>query len=264
MGCDDNLFCNGADSCNLGLCNNHAGSPCPGPDGDGDCTESCNENADDCSYFDPNGSSCSDGSACTQVDTCQNGACAGGVPVICPAEDACHEASVCVPQSGQCPVVEKPNGTLCNDGDACTQSDYCGDGNCIGANPLQCEPLDGCHVAGVCEPSTGECSDPQVPDGTPCPGGSCQAGSCLGTGGAGGTSHGGGGAGGITSSGEAGQGAEGGAEGGQGGAAEEEPFQVDDSGCGCSTAGGESAGRWGWWLLAAALGRGRARRRRPG
>ena len=59
--CDDGVFCNGADTCDGGACSVHAGDPCPGTDGDGDCSESCNEGARNCTANDPNGSACDDG-----------------------------------------------------------------------------------------------------------------------------------------------------------------------------------------------------------
>jgi hypothetical protein len=36
--CSDGLFCNSADTCNAGSCTAHAGDPCSGPDGDGNCS----------------------------------------------------------------------------------------------------------------------------------------------------------------------------------------------------------------------------------
>src|SRR5262249_39205424 len=56
--CSDGLFCNGGDTCSGGSCSVHAGSPCPGPDGDINCSESCNEATDTCNAPDPNGSPC--------------------------------------------------------------------------------------------------------------------------------------------------------------------------------------------------------------
>jgi hypothetical protein len=41
--CDDELFCNGADTCADGSCSLHAGDPCSGADGDTDCAETCDE-----------------------------------------------------------------------------------------------------------------------------------------------------------------------------------------------------------------------------
>jgi hypothetical protein len=73
--CNDNIFCNGADTCSAGACTVHAGNPCSGPDSDTNCSESCNESADNCLAQDPNGSFCSDGMGCNGVDSCQGGVC---------------------------------------------------------------------------------------------------------------------------------------------------------------------------------------------
>ena len=60
----------------------HAGNPCPGPDGDGNCAESCNEAADNCTAADPNASACNDGVFCNGVEFCDpaQNACANGTP----------------------------------------------------------------------------------------------------------------------------------------------------------------------------------------
>src|SRR5206468_2431905 len=71
-----------------------------------------------------NGTSCNDGNACTQIDTCLGGVCTGN-PVVCAASDQCHDPGVCDPSTGVCSNPEKPNGTSCNDGNACTQTDTC-------------------------------------------------------------------------------------------------------------------------------------------
>ena len=89
--CSDGVFCNGADQCRAGSCTVHAGSPCPGPDGDGDCAESCDEAADGCTAADPDGSACSDGDACTPTDACDAGVCAGGT-VTCMNHFLCYKA----------------------------------------------------------------------------------------------------------------------------------------------------------------------------
>lgn len=59
--CDDTIFCNGDDTCSSGSCTVHTGDPCPGADGDDDCSESCDEFAEDCYAPDPVGSACDDG-----------------------------------------------------------------------------------------------------------------------------------------------------------------------------------------------------------
>src|SRR5262249_15504766 len=135
----------------------------------------------------PNGTACSDGNACTQSDTCQAGACVGANAIVCSALDQCHHAGTCDPASGSCSNPIKADGTSCTDGDACTQSDTCQAGACLGANPIVCTALDQCHVAGVCDPASGSCSNPTKTDGSPCTDGNactqsdtCQAGTCVG------------------------------------------------------------------------------------
>lgn len=59
--CNDGLYCNGADTCSAGSCSIHDGDPCPGPDGDIDCAESCDETNDDCTANDPDGCFCPGG-----------------------------------------------------------------------------------------------------------------------------------------------------------------------------------------------------------
>ena len=41
-------------------------------------------------------------------------------------------------------------------------------GGCVGTDPVVCAAADQCHVAGVCDPATGACSNPNVLDGTAC------------------------------------------------------------------------------------------------
>jgi kumamolisin len=60
------------------------------------------------------------------------------------------------------------NGTACTDGSACTSPDTCQSGVCVGGNPVVCSALDQCHSAGVCDPQTGACSNPNAPDGLAC------------------------------------------------------------------------------------------------
>lgn len=135
----------------------------------------------------PTAGSCNDGNACTQTDTCQAGVCVGSNPVVCAASDQCHVAGVCAPATGVCSNPVKANGSTCNDGDACTRTDACQAGSCVGANPVVCTALDQCHVAGVCAPATGICSNPAKADGSTCSDGNactrtdgCQAGTCVG------------------------------------------------------------------------------------
>jgi hypothetical protein len=136
-----------------------------------------------------NGTACNDANLCTQTDTCQSGACAGTNPVVCTASNACHLAGTCSPATGNCSNPAAPDGTGCSDANACTTTDACQSGTCVGANPVVCTPLDVCHAAGTCSPATGVCSNPAGPDGVGCDDGSscttddaCQSGTCVGVG----------------------------------------------------------------------------------
>ncbi|MBI3203074.1 MAG: hypothetical protein HYZ29_16170, partial [Myxococcales bacterium] len=95
-------------------------------------------------------------------------------------------ADACEPSTGV--VTHTPlTGTACNDENACTQTDTCQAGTCTGSNPVTCSPLDQCHDAGTCNPTTGACTNPAKADGASCndesactAGESCNAGSCGG------------------------------------------------------------------------------------
>jgi hypothetical protein len=113
------------------------------------------------------GTPCDDGNPCTQTDICSGGVCVGSRPVVCGDPSACH-VGVCDPGTGQCTYPNAPNGTPCNDDNACTQTDTCQSGVCVGSNPIVCTPLDQCHSPGTCNSLSGTCSNPSVPDGTSC------------------------------------------------------------------------------------------------
>jgi hypothetical protein len=82
-----------------------------------------------------NTASCDDGNACTQSDSCQAGTCIGASPVICTASDQCHVTGMCDPGTGTCSNPARADGTACNDGSACTASDTCISGVCVGGPP---------------------------------------------------------------------------------------------------------------------------------
>jgi alpha-tubulin suppressor-like RCC1 family protein len=104
--------------------------------------------------------SCDDKNPCT-VDTC-NGATCSHAPAAA--------------------------GTSCADSDACNGAETCnGAGSCAAGVPVQCVALDQCHVAGVCNPGTGVCSNPAAANGAPCNDANgctradaCQVGICVG------------------------------------------------------------------------------------
>jgi cysteine-rich repeat protein len=117
------------------------------------------------------------------AEGCDDGNTTGGdgCSSTCRVED-CY---ICSGEPSLCTVAG--DATPCNDGDGCTQTDTCSGGVCVGSNPVVCTPLDQCHVAGTCNPSTGQCSNPSKPDGTACDDGDtctapdeCTGGACAG------------------------------------------------------------------------------------
>ena len=111
---------------------------------------------------------CDDENACTQTDTCQAGTCTGSNAVQCAVPAVCKESGVCDTETGQCTYADSDNGTPCDDSNACTQTDTCFNGSCEGSEEIVCQAMDSCHLAGVCEPASGTCTNPVVDDGTLC------------------------------------------------------------------------------------------------
>lgn len=186
--CDDGNACNGREHCDPGskLC--QAGSTVVCPESGDPCLQNtCVPETGACEpEAAPNGTACDDASACTARDSCQAGECVGSSPVVCTALSQCHQAGSCDPITGACSNPEKGDDTGCNDGNACTPSDSCQDGACVGSGSVVCSPSDQCHDAGVCNPQTGACSNPAKTDGVRCDDGnactlgdSCQDGSCA-------------------------------------------------------------------------------------
>ena len=185
--CDDASACTGTDTCQGGVCLGADPVVCSALS---QCHDAgtCDPASGVCD--DPakaSGETCDDGNACTTVDTCDAGACNGAAPVVCSALDDCHVAGVCDPSNGQCSNPNAGDGLGCDDSDACTGSSSCQAGVCTGADDVVCSPLDSCHVAGTCDPGTGQCSNPNAGDGLGCDdadactgSSTCQAGVCTG------------------------------------------------------------------------------------
>jgi predicted alpha/beta superfamily hydrolase len=165
--------CQAAASCTDGIQDGNetgvdCGGSCPA------CTAGCLGDTD-----------CNDKNPCT-TDTCVSNACVH-TAVVCTALDQCHSVGTCDSGTGICSNPAKANGSSCSDGNACTQFDSCQAGICAGSKMVTCTALDQCHVAGVCDPGTGACSNPVAADGSACSDGNacttndtCLAGTCTG------------------------------------------------------------------------------------
>jgi cysteine-rich repeat protein len=185
--CDDGSACTLTDTCNGGACIGTDPIICVSS---GQCHEVgvCDPVTGACS--DPakiDGTPCDDDDLCTQSDSCIGGKCNGANPVVCPEADQCHQPRTCKKSTGICSDKKADDGVSCDDGNACTRTDTCDDGACVGENPVTCTPLSDCHVAGVCDVTTGECANPPAVDGLSCDDRNvctddeiCIAGECLG------------------------------------------------------------------------------------
>jgi hypothetical protein len=198
--CAPGQFCVKGADCANGLCSSNLCSSdlcvanhvtCPVPSSPCQQVGICNPATGTCSAATnkANGTACSDGNACTQSDACQLGVCTGSNSVVCAAPDQCHTAGSCDPLTGVCTNPAKPNGTACDDGHACTQSDSCQAGACVGttvaagtvcrASTGACDAAETCNGASpdcpanalvaagvVCRSSAGACDPAEVCDGS--------------------------------------------------------------------------------------------------
>lgn len=181
--CDDGMFCTTADSCTAGSC---GGAPRDCGALDGACNAGiCDDAADSC-VAQPvsDGTDCTDSLFCTVGETCMAGAC-NTMPRDCSAEDNDCNDGVCDEATGACVPQPVTDGTTCDDGVNCTESDECLLGNCGGVAKV-CPAVDDCNAA-MCDETTGDCVAVPVSDGTGCDDGdpctvsdSCTAGVCGG------------------------------------------------------------------------------------
>jgi hypothetical protein len=187
--CNDGDSCTQTDTCKDGVCVGTNPVTCqygvcqyPGtcdPE-TGDCSEP--EDIDDDDVY------CNDGDACTRYDTCREGVCVGWNEVECPdAAAQCQVKGTCNRLTGQCSPIILLSDVPCDDGDACTLNDICQNGQCVGTNPVKCSVTNQCQKPGMCNPSTGICSNPIDLTGDPCNDGNactltdtCQYGVCYG------------------------------------------------------------------------------------
>ena len=93
------------------------------------------------------GTACDDGDACSLQDTCAQGACAAGFPLVCDDDDPCT-VDTCDPDVGACGHVVDPEATDCCDDDAdCDDEDPCTADACVAH---RCEHAPDPSLAGCC------------------------------------------------------------------------------------------------------------------
>ena len=153
------------------------------------CTvESCNINGE-CSHTPQTSIPCVDGSACTVNDVCVNSTCTSGQLLKCDDGDPCTSNS-CNPSAGCVfsPISAGPGS--CQDGDVCTEKDFCDKGVCLPGTPKVCKDANdctydkcdnkyassgGCVFQPVPNKQFGTCTQAGIPDGYVnwCIGGTC-------------------------------------------------------------------------------------------
>jgi hypothetical protein len=130
----------------------------------------------------PRDASCDDGRFCNGEDFCVDGGCTGHKGDPCAGGDVC--ADTCDESSDSCDSV---SGAPCSDGDLCTTGDTCdGFGRCVAGDLLDCSPIDGQCVRGMCDAGSGTCIarpvDESCDDGIACTErDSCSDGICFGS-----------------------------------------------------------------------------------
>ena len=172
--CDDGNPCTVGDSCRgVGkmVC---AGTPVTPPAIDPACaTVVCDGNGG-VETVPLAGAACEDGDPCKFNDHCDStGHCVSGGSVQCDDGSPCTD-DVCIaglnlPGPG-CQHLPTP-GWPCDDGDLCSSSDHCFDGDCIGGSPTECNDGD-VGTLDSCDPASGTCHhmpDPTLGDGHPDP-----------------------------------------------------------------------------------------------
>jgi len=111
------------------------------------------------------------GVGCTASNQCLSGFCvipSGQSSGVC-CDTACTNACMACNLSGSVGTCSaRPNGTTCNDSNACTNGDSCQAGNCSGGPAVTCPGADQCHSVAACVPSSGCPTPVQFPDGTAC------------------------------------------------------------------------------------------------
>ena len=188
--CNDGNDCNVGDHCEAGQCKATSGKVCD-PDTNPCTATTCS--ADVCGNTNDNSLKCQV-DKCHELTQCVNGSCTVGAAFVCNDANPCT-ADACDLAVG---CTHVPDDTAsCSDGDLCTSADKCKGGTCVVA-PVKCMPVDDCHVAGECNPKTGNCDDPRAPNDTACAkgkgaclSGKCELGPDAGEGGAGGEGSGG-------------------------------------------------------------------------
>jgi len=128
---------------------------------------------------------CDDGLWCTGVETCVDCVCTTEPRDCSAVEDQCNAAG-CDEDADMCVPNPVSDGTTCDDGLYCTDSDVCTGGLCSGP-ALDCTALAGECQVGICNEDSDQCEFQPASEGAPCDDGlfctvreRCTSGTCGG------------------------------------------------------------------------------------
>jgi hypothetical protein len=162
LACDDGDPCTFGDTCAAGICAGQA-APCEALP----CAETSCDGNGGCSPGEPKEGWCLVGGACHE----------GGAAA---PDDPCH---VCSPLESKTSFVPSETGTSCQDGNPCTENDYCDNGDCLAGTPPTCADGVQCTLD-ECDPELGCLHEPDhlsCDDKNPCTNEVCstEAGGCT-------------------------------------------------------------------------------------
>ena len=152
--CDDEVFCNGTESCIDSTCS-PGSTPCKAEETCDELKATCNPLPVDCTLDDD----CQDPLFCNGEETCVGGTCVASVNP-CDAKEKCNESTgFCDPE---CAVDAD-----CTGGSFCGGQEICVAGECVAGQPAVCDDdvactVDSCNAgSNACEhlPSDGSCTD---------------------------------------------------------------------------------------------------------
>lgn len=182
--CKDTNNCDGAETCQGGVCKEPAGFVCP-TDNNVCHAPTCDATMN-CGQKLLTGNACPDANLCNGTETCQNGACTGlGTPKNCDDKNPCT-LDDCDPKTGAC-INTPQGGASCDDGNLCNGIGICDAGGACVVNPSpSCDDGEIC-TTDSCDPTpvTGGCKHANntvvCTDADPCTvGDKCGGGKCVG------------------------------------------------------------------------------------
>ena len=183
ISCADSDLCNGDETCQSGTCT--AGTRLNCNDSNVCTTDTCDPVLGCQNTPVTDGTSCADSTVCNGDETCQAGACTGGMALNCNDSNPCTTDG-CDPLFG-CEHFPVANGTSCSDGNICNGSETCQAGECALGSRLGCNDANPC-TDDSCDPQTGcvrQNNTALCDDGNACTtadacvGGACQPGTPL-------------------------------------------------------------------------------------